>query len=91
VDPADVRKVILEEPPGNLTLEDAKVRTARERLFGGWEMNWIVYNHGHDVALPGSRGLPVSFLMYPNAETADGRLDSLNPATFRYEIHSKEI
>jgi hypothetical protein len=29
--------------------------------------------------------------MYPNAETADGRLDSLNPATFRYEIHSREV
>jgi hypothetical protein len=29
--------------------------------------------------------------MYPNAETAEGRLDSLNPATFRYSIHSREI
>jgi hypothetical protein len=44
-----------------------------------------------DVALPGSRGLPVSFLMYPNGETTEGRLDSLNPASFRYEIHSREI
>jgi transglutaminase-like putative cysteine protease len=91
VDPADVRKVILEEPPGDLTLKDAKVQEARATLFGGWEMNWIVYNHGHDVALPGSRGLPVSFLMYPNGETSDGRLDSLNATTFRYEIHSREI
>jgi hypothetical protein len=32
-----------------------------------------------------------SLPMYPNAETAEGRLDSLNPATFRYEIHSKEV
>jgi transglutaminase-like putative cysteine protease len=91
VDPADVRKLILEEPPGNLTLQDLKVQKARTALFGGWEMNWIVYNHGHDVVLPGSRGLPVSFLMYPNGETSDGRLDSLNAATFRYEIHSREI
>jgi transglutaminase-like putative cysteine protease len=91
VDPADVRKLILEEPPGDLTLKDAKVQGARTTLFGGWEMNWIVYNHGHDVALPGSRGLPVSFLMYPNAETTEGRLDSLNAATFRYEIHSREV
>jgi transglutaminase-like putative cysteine protease len=37
VDPADVRKVILEEPPGDLTLKDAKVRDARTTLFGGWE------------------------------------------------------
>lgn len=91
VDPADVRKLILDEPPGNLSLQDAKIQTAREALFGGWEMNWIVYNHGHDVALPKSRGLPASFLMYPNAETAEGRLDSLNPATFRYTIHSREV
>ena len=90
VDPADVRKLILEEP-GELTLEDSKVQGARATLFGGWEMNWIVYNHGHDVVLPGSRGLPISFLMYPNGETSDGRLDSLNSATFRYEIHSREI
>jgi transglutaminase-like putative cysteine protease len=90
VDPADVRKVILEEPPGDLTLKDAKVQEARTTLFGGWEMNWLVYNHGHDVALPGARGLPVSFLMYPNGETSEGRLDSLNATTFRYEIRSRE-
>ena len=91
VDPADVRKVVLEEEAGGLPLSHPKVQAARAALFGSWEMNWIVYNHGHDVALPGSRGLPIPFLMYPNAETAEGRLDSLNPATFRYEIHSKEV
>jgi transglutaminase-like putative cysteine protease len=90
VDPADVRKLILEEP-GSLTLSSPKVETARGLLFGGWEMNWLVYNHGHDVSLPGARGLPLPFLMYPNAETAEGRLDSLNPTTFRYEIHSREV
>ena len=90
VDPADVRKLVLEEE-GGLPLTNPKVQTARTQLFGGWEMNWLVYNHGHDVALPGARGLPLPFLMYPNAETADGRFDSLNPTTFRYEIHSKEV
>jgi hypothetical protein len=91
VDPADVRKVVLEEEAGGLSLSHPKVQAARAALFGGWEMNWIVYNHGHDVALPGSRGLPIPFLMYPNAETAEGRLDSLDPVTFRYEIHSREV
>jgi transglutaminase-like putative cysteine protease len=90
VDPADVRKVVLEEE-GGLPLSDPKVQAARTALFGSWEMNWIVYNHGHDVALPGSRGLPIPFLMYPNAETAEGRLNSLDPATFRYQIHSTEV
>ena len=53
-------------------------------------MNWIAYNFAHDVALPGSAGARVGFLMYPQAETADGRLDSLDPDNFKYEITSKE-
>ena len=91
VDPADVRKVVLEEPPGNRPLDDEMVKKARARLFGSWEMNWMAYNFAHDVALPGSAGAPVGFLMYPQAETADGRLDSLDPDSFKYEITSREI
>jgi transglutaminase-like putative cysteine protease len=37
VDPADVRKVVLEEPPGNLPLDHEVVKKARARLFGSWE------------------------------------------------------
>ena len=91
VDPADVRKVALEEPPGNLPLEAEVVRQARQRLFGSWEMNWIAYNFAHDVVLPGSERSPIAFLMYPQAETADGRIDSLDPANFSYEIVANEI
>jgi transglutaminase-like putative cysteine protease len=90
VDPADVRKVILEEPPGTLTLADEKVRAARTRLFGSWEMNWIAYNYAHDVSLAGSRHGTVGYLMYPQAETSNGRLDSLDPDAFRYEITVRE-
>jgi transglutaminase-like putative cysteine protease len=91
VDPADVRKVVLEEPPGNRPLDDDMVKRARARLFGSWEMNWVCYNFAHDVALPGSSGKPIGFLMYPQAETANGRLDSLDAADFKYEITAKEI
>jgi transglutaminase-like putative cysteine protease len=91
VDPADVRKVVLEEPPGNLSLGDDMVKKARKRLFGSWEMNWMAYNFAHDVALPGASGAPVAFFMYPQAETADGRLDCLDPDGFKYEITSQEI
>lgn len=91
VDPADVRKVVLEEPPGNLPLDDAKVRAARERLFGSWEMNWLAYNYAHDVTLPGSRYPRIPYLMYPNGETAQGRLDSLEPDGFKYVIKAREI
>jgi transglutaminase-like putative cysteine protease len=90
VDPADVRKVVLEEPPGNRPLDDAMVSAARARLFGSWEMNWMAYNFAHDVALPGSRGEPLPFLMYPQAETAEGRIDSLDPDAFKYEIIARE-
>jgi transglutaminase-like putative cysteine protease len=91
VDPADVRKVVLEEPPGDRQLGDDIVKKARARLFGSWEMNWMAYNFAHDVALPGSSGPPVGFFMYPQAETTEGRLDSLDPDNFKYEITSKEI
>jgi len=91
VDPADVRKVVLEEPPGNRPLDDDMVKKARVRLFGSWEMNWMAYNFAHDVALPGSNGASVGFLMYPQAETTEGRLDSLDPDNFKYEITSREI
>lgn len=91
VDPADVRKVVLEEPPGNRPLDDDIVQKTRARLFGSWEMNWIAYNFAHDVALPGSSGAPIGFLMYPQAETNQGRLDCLDPDNFKYEITSREI
>jgi transglutaminase-like putative cysteine protease len=91
VDPADVRKVVLEEPPGNLPLDDQMVKKARARLFGSWEMNWIAYNFAHDVVLPKSAGNPVGFLMYPQAETSSGRLDSLDADSFQYQITSREI
>ncbi|MGH9523089.1 MAG: transglutaminase-like domain-containing protein [Terriglobales bacterium] len=91
VDPADVRKVVLEEPPGNLPLNDDVVSQARTRLFGSWEMNWMAYNFAHDVALPGSSGPTIPFLMYPQAETGEGRLNSLDPNDFRYEITTTEF
>ena len=65
VDPADVRKVALEEPPGKLPMSDEKVRKARERLFGSWEMNWLAYNRAHDLQLPGASGWKVPYFMYP--------------------------
>jgi len=91
VDPADVRKVMLEEQAGGLALTDPKVRAARAMLFGAWEMNWIAYNHGHDVPLAGSQLPPAGFLMYPQGETTEGRLDSLDPATFKYQIRSEKV
>ena len=92
VDPADVRKVVLEEnPPELLPLDDPKVQRARAKLFGAWEMNWLPYNYSHDVKLPQSNGPEIGFLMYPQGETANGRKDSLDPKNFSYTIKTKEI
>ena len=90
VDPADVRKVILEEEGGKKP-DDPMVVAARKRLFGSWEMNWLAYNYAHDLSLPSSTRGKVGFLMYPQSETAEGRLDSLDPDNFKYTISSKEI
>jgi transglutaminase-like putative cysteine protease len=91
VDPADVRKVVLEEPPGNRSLDDEMVKKARARLFGSWEMNWMAYNYAHDVRLPGTKSGSLGFLMYPQAETDAGLLDCLDPDNFRYEISAREV
>lgn len=90
-DPADVRKVVLEEPPKDLPLDDPKVVAARNTLFGAWEGNWLAYNVAHDLVLPGSSGPKLPFLMYPQAETVEGQLDPLDPDRFKYTIASREI
>jgi transglutaminase-like putative cysteine protease len=91
VDPADVRKVVLEEPPGNLKLDDEMVVKARKRLFGSWEMNWVAYNFASDVELPGETGTPLPFMMYTQAETGGAKLDPYDPEHFEYEITAREI
>jgi transglutaminase-like putative cysteine protease len=90
VDPADVRKVVLEQ---KLPLDHPDVQALRERLFGSWEMNWVGYNSATDIELPGSgrEKSNFAFLMYPCAITATGQPDALDPARFSYQITSREI
>jgi transglutaminase-like putative cysteine protease len=90
VDPADVRKLVLEEN-GGTPLTDPKVQKARVKLFGGFEMNWLAYNYAADLKLPNSPGDPIPFFMYPQAETANERRDSLDADAVRYRLTSKEI
>lgn len=91
VDPADVRKVMLEEPPRNLPIDHPKVVAARKRLFGSWEMNWMAYNTAHDVKLPGSSGPKLPYFMYVNAESGGEMRDQLDPPSVRYTITAKEV
>jgi hypothetical protein len=51
----------------------------------------MAFNFAHDVALPGSSGPAVGYLMYPQAETSGGRLDQFDPDNFKYEITAKEV
>jgi transglutaminase-like putative cysteine protease len=91
VDPADVRKVVLEEPPANLAMTDLKVMAARKTLFGSWEGNWLAFNTAHDVQLPGSSEPPLPFLMYPQAADKQGLIDPLDPEAFKYTITAREV
>ena len=85
--------MVLEEKGGGvlLPLDDAQVKAARAKLFGAWEMNWLAFNTAHDVALPKAAHGKVAFLMYPQCETAAGRLDTLDPDNFRYQMTSREL
>ena len=79
MDAADVRKVMLEEPPAtHLGADDPKVVAARQALTDGCEGNWIAFNRAHDVSLPGSAGKAVAFLMYPQGEVGGARLNCLS-------------
>ena len=92
MDPADVGKVAREETGEWLKIDHPLVQAVRPKLFGGWEGNWLAFNTAHDVALPhATRGGKLGFFMYPQAETQNGRLDSLDPDTFKYTITSREV
>jgi transglutaminase-like putative cysteine protease len=92
MDPADVGKVQRVETPDWIkTVDHPVVAPVYKALFGSWEGNWLAYNTAHDVALPGAKGPKLGFLMYPHAETAEGRLDSYDPDNFKYTITAKEI
>lgn len=89
VDPADVRKVVLEE---KLPVDSQPVKDLADRLFGNWESNWASYNSADGIVLPGSpRDPQFHFLMYPTAMCADMQSNCLDAANFSYRIESREI
>lgn len=93
MDPADVLKVMRQETAD--WIKDPKhpvVAPVNAGLFGGWEGNWVGWNTGHDVTLPGGAGKQtLPFLMYPNGENDSGRFDELAPDAFRYTIAAREL
>jgi transglutaminase-like putative cysteine protease len=92
MDPADVGKVAREETGDWLKNDHPLVAPVRGKLFGAWEGNWMAFNDAHDVALPhASTGARLGFFMYPQAETAQGRRDSLDADAFKYTITARQI
>ena len=86
VDPADVKKVILEE---SLTLKSPEVKSIKEYLCGNWEDNWLAFNYARDFTLnPPQNKAPLNYFMYPYCEVDDVPLNYFEPETFRYEISS---
>jgi transglutaminase-like putative cysteine protease len=88
VDPADVRKVVLEE---HLPLSDERVAALRERLFGFWEMNWIAYNHARDFGLTPPAHKVMTFFMYPHAELITTPGEVSEPSEPFYTISAREV
>ena len=93
MDPADVLKVMRQETGEWIRdVRDPVAAPVNAALFGRWEGNWVGWNRGHDVRLPGSAGKgTLPFLMYPNGENGSGRFDELAPDAFRYTISAREI
>lgn len=82
VDPSDVRRAIATE---GLTDNDNRLPSLKRVLFGVWEMNWIAFNVGTDITLPGRQD-SMPFLVAPLIEPATNELDT--PA---YEIRARRI
>ena len=93
MDPADVLKVMRQEKPEWIKdVKDPLIAPVNKALFGSWEGNWVGWNAGHDVTLPGSGAKStLPFLMYPQGQNASGRFDELAPDSFKYVISAKEL
>ena len=89
VDPADVRKAILED---NLPPDSPAAAKLADRLFGAWESNWAGYNSATGIALKDAPHKPTfDFMMYPCAMSAKSSANCLDAAHFAYQINSAEI
>jgi transglutaminase-like putative cysteine protease len=87
VDPADIRKVVLEE---NLKLSDPEVKNLREKYFGNWEGNWVALNYFRDLKLPGQQK-NLNYFMYPQLVSQANSPDGMDPQEVKYTISSQRV
>ncbi|MCX8164484.1 MAG: transglutaminase domain-containing protein [Aquificaceae bacterium] len=87
-DPADVRKLMLEE---GLNLNHPKVKEVRSFMFGGWDVHWIAFNYARDFRLkpPTKDDEPINEFMYPIAEL-EGRIIDRYRLTFEHSRYTVE-
>lgn len=82
VDPSDVRRAIALE---GLTDNDNRLQSLKRVLFGVWEMNWIAFNVGTDITLPGRQDT-LPFLVSPLIEPEPN-----GPGAQFYTIRARRI
>ncbi len=88
VDPSDVRRAISMEV---LSDRDSKLSSLKKILFGVWEMNWIAYNVGSDITLPG-KNYHQPFLLLPQMESRESLYrDQGAPQSFPYSISARRV
>ena len=87
VDPSDVRRSIAIE---GLSDRDSKLLSLKKILFGVWEMNWIAFNVGTDITLPGQNAT-IPFMLMPQLDSPSGRRDGTNPSAIQYSITAKRV
>ncbi len=86
VDPADVRKAILEE---KLSLDDPKIAKLRHKFFGYWEGNWVALNFGRDFLIPSKpEPIKINYFMYPKLVSKSLAPDGMDPKEVAYTITS---
>jgi hypothetical protein len=83
VDPSDVRRVIAMEIMSD---RDSKLISLRKILFGVWEMNWIAFNLGTDITLPGKNSA-IPFLLHPQLEISGRTVDD----GAQYAIKTRQV
>jgi transglutaminase-like putative cysteine protease len=88
VDPADVRKVILEE---GLAPDAPRVRELQDALFGAWEGTWVAFNYARDFALEGYDAPRLNYFMYPLLASAKLRPDGVDPGETGYTFSTRVL
>lgn len=87
VDASDVLRAIAFE---GLRDRDSSLNALKKVLFGVWEMNWIAFNLGTDITLPGKQTAQ-PFLLLPQLETADGRTETGASGALPYSIRCRQV